>query len=56
MQAERSSTGLRALFHRWRRRVRMRRELAALGAHERRDINMRWEDALAEASKPFWRR
>jgi len=56
MRAERGPTGVRALFQRWRRRVRTRRELAALDARERRDINIRWEDAVAEASKPFWRK
>jgi hypothetical protein len=34
----------------------MRRELATLAQRERRDLDMRWEDAAIEASKPFWRR
>lgn len=44
-----------AAVRRWRRRARMRRELAAMAAHERRDLRLRWEDAAYEAHKPFWR-
>lgn len=44
-----------AVWRRWRRRARMRRELAALTARERRDVRLRWEDAVYEACKPFWR-
>ncbi len=55
MRRPSTPTGLRVLFDRWRRRARMRRELAALRSRERRDLNMRWEDAVAESRKPFWR-
>ncbi len=44
-----------AAWRRWYRRARMRRELAAMTAHERRDLRLRWEDAGYEARKPFWR-
>jgi len=43
------------VVQRWRRRARMRRELAALGPRERRDLRLRWEDTAYEAGKPFWR-
>jgi uncharacterized protein YjiS (DUF1127 family) len=39
----------------WRRRARERRELITLGEADRRDIRISRCDALAEASKPFWR-
>lgn len=49
------SRSLRAMVQRWRQRARARRELANLDARERRDINLRWEDAVYEAGKPAWR-
>jgi uncharacterized protein YjiS (DUF1127 family) len=44
-----------ALFKKWRRRARGRRELAALGERALRDIGVSRYDAYHEASKPFWR-
>jgi uncharacterized protein YjiS (DUF1127 family) len=39
----------------WRQRARSRRELAELNEAELRDIRLSRCDAMAEASKPFWR-
>ena len=39
----------------WWRRAVGRAQLAGLDADLRADIGVRWEDARAEADKPFWR-
>lgn len=39
----------------WLRRDRERRELAAMGEQEWRDIGLTRADVLREARKPFWR-
>jgi uncharacterized protein YjiS (DUF1127 family) len=38
----------------WRRRARERAQLRTMGAHLRRDMNVRYEDCRLEAQKPFW--
>lgn len=38
----------------WRRRARERARLRMMGAHLRRDMNVRYEDCRLEAQKPFW--
>lgn len=45
-----------ALFRRVRERQRQRRALRDLDDHLLRDIGKSRREALAEASKPFWRR
>jgi uncharacterized protein YjiS (DUF1127 family) len=39
----------------WRRRIRARHELSALGDRMLKDIGLTRADALAQASKPFWK-
>lgn len=39
----------------WRRRIQARHELAALGDRMLKDIGLTRADALAQASKPFWK-
>jgi uncharacterized protein YjiS (DUF1127 family) len=39
----------------WRRRARIRRELAALSARELQDMGTCWSSIANEVSKPFWR-
>jgi uncharacterized protein YjiS (DUF1127 family) len=39
----------------WRRRVRERRALANLSAHDLHDLGLSQSDALSELAKPFWR-
>jgi uncharacterized protein YjiS (DUF1127 family) len=46
---------VRALLSIWRRRLRERRELAAMDDRGLRDIGLTRYDAYCEASKPFWR-
>jgi uncharacterized protein YjiS (DUF1127 family) len=38
----------------WRQRARERAQLRTMGAHLRRDMNVRYEDCRLEAQKPFW--
>lgn len=47
------STAFRQLRH-WSERARQRHQLGMLDAHQLRDIGISREQALAEASKPFW--
>ena len=42
-------------IRKWRRRIRGRQELAALGDRMLKDIGLTRADALAQASKPFWK-
>ena len=44
-----------ALFDIWRRRLRERRELAAMDEQTRHDLGLTRYDAFYEARKPFWR-
>lgn len=44
-----------ALFRVWRKRVRERRELAALDPRMQRDIGASPSDIAREIDKPFWR-
>ena len=39
----------------WRSRTAMRNDLLKLSARDLRDFGMTPSDAVAEASKPFWR-
>jgi uncharacterized protein YjiS (DUF1127 family) len=39
----------------WHRRIRDRRELAGLGERMLQDIGITRAEAVAQASKPFWR-
>jgi len=39
----------------WLRRSRERRELAAMGEQEWRDIGLTRADVMRETGKPFWR-
>ncbi len=39
----------------WRRRIRARHELAELGDRMLKDIGLTRADALAQATKPFWK-
>ena len=51
--------GLRAareLLRTWHQRARERSELRRLDERQLRDINVRAEDVLREAYKPFWRK
>ncbi len=45
----------RAAFALWRRRARERSELAAMNAHDLRDIGISRAEAEFEIRKPFWR-
>ena len=38
----------------WYERAHQRRQLAALSREQLRDIGVTYEDAMAEAVKPFW--
>jgi uncharacterized protein YjiS (DUF1127 family) len=44
-----------ALFIAWRKRVRERRELAALDHRAQRDIGVTPSEVAHEANKPFWK-
>ena len=46
--------GLRALFRRWRQRVRQRAELARLDARSLHDIGQSDADVHRELAKWFW--
>ncbi|MEM7497873.1 MAG: DUF1127 domain-containing protein [Pseudomonadota bacterium] len=46
--------GLLQRVLRWQDRLRQRRRLQALPDHMLKDIGVSREDALEEASKPFW--
>ncbi len=46
---------VRAAFALWRRRARERSELAAMNAHDLRDIGISRAEAEFEIRKPFWR-
>ncbi len=48
-------TQVRAAFALWRRRARERSELAAMNAHDLRDIGISRAEAEFEIRKPFWR-
>ncbi len=48
-------TQFRAAVARWRRRARERSELAAMNAHDLRDIGISRAQAEFEIRKPFWR-
>ena len=43
------------LIRDWLRRDRERRELAAMGEQEWRDIGLTRADVVRETGKPFWR-
>jgi uncharacterized protein YjiS (DUF1127 family) len=45
----------RATLALWRRRVRYRRALAAMGERELKDIGICWSQIAEEVNKPFWR-
>jgi|HubBroStandDraft_6_1064221.scaffolds.fasta_scaffold1720310_1 uncharacterized protein YjiS (DUF1127 family) len=51
----RSLRAAATIMRAWRQRARSRRELAELNEAELRDIRLSRCDAMAEASKPFWR-
>ena len=38
----------------WYERSHQRRQLAALGREQLRDIGISYEEAMSEAAKPFW--
>ncbi|WP_334364451.1 MULTISPECIES: DUF1127 domain-containing protein [unclassified Bradyrhizobium] len=40
----------------WRRRARVRHQLAAMSDRELQDIGTSWSEVAAEAAKPFWRK
>ena len=42
-------------IRKWHERARARHELAALGERMLKDIGITRADALAQASKPFWK-
>lgn len=44
-----------ALLTAWRKRVRQRRELAALDYRAQRDIGVTPSEVAHEANKPFWK-
>ena len=50
-----SAIHLRSTLREWRRRLRDRRELAALGDAMLHDIGISRSEAQYLASKPFWR-
>lgn len=39
----------------WRRRIRDRRELAAMSERQLNDMGMCWAEVTAEIEKPCWR-
>jgi uncharacterized protein YjiS (DUF1127 family) len=43
------------MIRKWQRRARGRHELAAMGDRMLKDIGLTRADALAQASKPFWK-
>lgn len=45
----------RELWRSWQRNSVTRRELAGMSNHMLKDIGISRADAMAEASKPFWR-
>lgn len=42
-------------IRKWQQRIRTRHELAALGDRMLKDIGITRADALAQASRPFWK-
>ncbi|HXW41142.1 MAG TPA: DUF1127 domain-containing protein [Xanthobacteraceae bacterium] len=52
---QRAPRSLIAVLREWRRRIRSRRELAAISERSLRDIGLTRYDADFETRKPFWR-
>jgi uncharacterized protein YjiS (DUF1127 family) len=55
LQLSRALQHAAALLATWRRRLRERRELAAMDERTRHDLGLSRFDAFYEARKPFWR-